>query len=131
MPRILVIEDNPANLKLATLLLHKAGHVVTSARTAEDGLIAARAEEPDLILMDVQLPGMSGLDATRLLKQDPATQYIPVIAVTALAMKGDEERIRTAGCDGYLAKPLRYQQLWESITALLARRELGNADGSP
>lgn len=130
MPRILVIEDNPANLKLATLLLHKAGHVVTSARTAEDGLSAVRAEEPDLILMDVQLPGMSGLDATRLLKQDPATRHVPVIAVTALAMKGDEERIRAAGCDGYLAKPLRYQQLWESISALLARRDQGNADES-
>jgi CheY-like chemotaxis protein len=121
MPRILVIEDNPANLKLATLMLNKAGHTVTSAQTAEDGLALVRTDPPDLILMDIQLPGISGLDATRLLKQNPATRPIPVIAVTALAMKGDEERMRAVGCDGYLTKPLRYQQLWDSITALLNR----------
>ncbi len=126
MPRVLVIEDNPANLKLVTLMLHKAGHTVKSAQTAEDGLALVRAERPDLIVMDIQLPGISGLDATRLLKQNPATRPIPVIAVTALAMKGDEERIRAAGCDGYLTKPLRYQQLWGLISALLNDSGLPN-----
>jgi two-component system, cell cycle response regulator DivK len=128
MPRILVIEDNPANLKFATLLLQKAGHAVTSAQTAEDGLALVRMNRPDLILMDIQLPGMSGLDATRLLKQEPATRPIPVIAVTALAMKGDEERIRAAGCDGYLTKPLRYRELWDAITALLAGQDVRKPD---
>ena len=82
-----------------------------SATDAEAGLTLARDEQPDLILMDIQLPGMDGLEATALLKRDDATRAIPVIALTALAMKGDEERIRAAGCDGYIAKPMRYQGL--------------------
>src|SRR3990167_8983698 len=98
MARILVIEDNRENLKLATLLLLTAGHVVLSAIDAESGLILARGEHPDLILMDIQLPGMDGLAATALLKQDPATAAIPVIALTALAMKADQEKSRLAGC---------------------------------
>ena len=122
MSKILVVEDNPANIKLATFLLEKAGHSVLSAMDAEAGLALARAEQPDLILMDIQLPGMDGLEATTLLKQDPATRAIPVIALTALAMKGDEERSHAAGCDGYIAKPLRYQELWAAIEAQLRLR---------
>lgn len=91
MVRVLVIEDNPVNMKLAALLLHKAGHAVLCAVDAEAGLIVARADQPDLILMDIQLPGMNGLAATALLKQDPATAAIPVIALTAMAMKSDHE----------------------------------------
>ena len=88
---------------------------------AEAGLTLARDEQPNLILMDIQLPGMDGMAATVLLKRDPATRAIPVIALTALAMKGDEERIRAAGCDGYIAKPMRYQEFLATVTAQLAR----------
>jgi len=117
MAKILIIEDHPINMELTVLLLKKGGHSVLCARNAEDGLVLARADLPDLILMDIQLPGMDGLTATGLLKADPRTRAIPVIALTALAMKGDEERIRAAGCDSYLAKPLRYHALWKVIEA--------------
>src|ERR1700719_2887869 len=110
MATILVIEDNPTNMTLAVFLLQSVGHAVLSATDAEAGLTLARQEQPDLILMDIQLPGMDGLAATLLLKGDDATRRIPVIALTALAMKGDEERIRAAGCDGYIAKPTRYEE---------------------
>jgi len=117
--RILIIEDNPANMKLALLLLNKAGHKTQCAVDAEVGVALARAELPDLILMDVQLPGMDGLSATALLKEDPITAHIPIIALTAMAMKADKEKCELAGCDGYIAKPLRYQELYAAIDALL------------
>ena len=120
MASVLIIEDNAANMTLAVFLLQSAGHTVLSATDAELGLMLARDEKPDLILMDIQLPGMDGLQATALLKRDPATRAIPVIALTALAMKGDEERIRAAGCDGYIAKPMRYQAFLAVVTAQLA-----------
>jgi two-component system cell cycle response regulator DivK len=123
MARILVVEDNPANLRLATFLLQSAGHDVLSATDAEAGLTMAREEQPNLILMDIQLPGMDGLAACAQLKGDEATRAIPVIALTALAMKGDEERIRAAGCDGYIAKPMRYQEFLATIAAQLAPHE--------
>ena len=119
MGKILVVEDNPANMTLATFLLKSAGHTVLSATDAETGLTLARNEQPDLILMDIQLPGMDGLQATALLKGDDSTRAIPVIALTALAMKGDEERIRAAGCDGYIAKPLAYREFLATISAHL------------
>ena len=121
MAKVLIVEDNPANMKLATFLLLSAGHTVLSATDAEAGLTLARGEHPHLILMDIQLPGMDGLQATVLLKQADATRAIPVIALTALAMKGDEERIRAAGCDGYIAKPMRYQEFLVTVAAQLAR----------
>ncbi|MEO7251797.1 MAG: response regulator [Arenimonas sp.] len=126
MARILIVEDNQANMKLARLLLGSAGHSVLCAVDAETGLTLARTEQPDLILMDIQLPGMDGLAATALLKNDPATASIPVIALTAMAMKADEEKTRAAGCDGYIAKPLRYQQLYAAIDALLEPPARGN-----
>jgi two-component system cell cycle response regulator DivK len=92
---------------------------VISATNAEAGLTLARDEQPHLILMDIQLPGMDGLAATVLLKQDAATRAIPVVALTALAMKGDEARIRAAGCDGYIAKPLAYREFLAIISAQL------------
>lgn len=119
MATILIIEDNRANMKLATLLLANAGHAVLSAVDAESGLMLARSRSPDLILMDIQLPGMDGLTATALLKQDPATASIPVIALTAMAMKEDQKRSQVAGCDGYIAKPLRYKELYAAIDTLL------------
>ena len=101
--------------------MQSAGHTVLSATTAETGLTLAREEQPDLILIDIQLPGMDGLEATAVLKRDEATRAIPVIALTALAMKGDEERIRAAGCDGYIAKPLAYQDFLATLAAQLAQ----------
>lgn len=127
MARILIIEDNPANMKLALLLLHKVGHEVQCAVDAETGVDLARAEIPELILMDIQLPGMDGLSATALLKKDPGTAHIPVIALTAMAMKADKQKSEVAGCDGYIAKPLRYQELYATIDALLAKN-VGAAD---
>jgi len=124
MARILVVEDNPANMKLACLLLRNAGHTVLCATDAETGLTLARTDQPDLILMDIQLPGMDGLAATALLKQDPITAAIPVIALTAMAMKADQEKTRVAGCDAYIAKPLRYQELYAVIDSLLDKNEL-------
>jgi two-component system cell cycle response regulator DivK len=120
MAKILIVEDNSANLTLAAFLLQSAGHTVISATSAEAGLTLARNEQPNLILMDIQLPGIDGLAATVLLKQDTTTRAVPVIALTALAMKGDEERIRAAGCDGYIAKPMRYQEFLATITTQLA-----------
>ena len=120
MAKVLIVEDNATNLRLATFLLESAGHTVLSATDAEAGLTLARSEQPNLILMDIQLPGMDGLKATAQLKCDEATRAIPVIALTALAMKGDEERIRAAGCDGYIAKPMRYREFLETIEAHVA-----------
>ena len=120
MAKILVIEDNRANMMLAVFLLQSAGHTVLSASDAEAGLTLARDQQPNLILMDIQLPGMDGLEASALLKRDEATRAIPVIALTALAMKGDEARILAAGCDGYIAKPMRYQEFLATVAAQLA-----------
>ena len=122
MATVLVIEDNPANMTLAVFLLQSAGHTVLTAVNAEAGLTMARTERPALILMDIQLPGMDGLQATAVLKSEEATRGIPVIALTALAMKGDEERIRAAGCDGYIAKPLSYRDFLATVSS-----QLGNA----
>ena len=120
MAKVLIVEDNPANMTLAVFLLQSVGHTVLSATDAEAGLTLARDEQPNLILMDIQLPGMDGLEATVLLKRDRSTGAIPVIALTALAMKGDEERIRAAGCDGYIAKPMRYREFLAAVEAQLA-----------
>ena len=121
MATVLIVEDNPANMTLAMFLLQSVGHTVLRATDAEAGLTLARDAQPHLILMDIQLPGMDGLEATMALKNDTATRAIPVIALTALAMKGDEERIRAAGCDGYIAKPMRYQEFLATVAAELAR----------
>ncbi|HEY0469528.1 MAG TPA: response regulator [Polyangiaceae bacterium] len=121
MAKILIVEDNPANMKLAVFVLEQAGYTVISAIDAELGLTLAREQHPDLIMMDVQLPGMDGLAATELLKLDDTTRNIPVVALTALAMKGDEARIRDAGCDAYIAKPMRYQEVLAIVAAQLAR----------
>jgi two-component system cell cycle response regulator DivK len=126
MKRILVIEDNPTNLKLATTILAKAGYDVAQAFDAPSGIARAHELRPDLILMDVQLPGMDGLAATRELKQHPQTRAIPVIALTAFAMKGDEQKMLAAGCDGYIAKPIRYHDFLARIEAALAGNDVPN-----
>jgi len=106
MTHVLVVEDNLLNLELFVDLLTVAGHEVRSCSDAETGIEMARAAPPALILMDIGLPGMDGLQATRLLRQDDRTSRIPIVAVTAHAMKEDEERVMAAGCDGYITKPV-------------------------
>jgi two-component system cell cycle response regulator DivK len=117
--RVLVIEDHPINLQLICDLIKVAGHQVITATSAEAGLRLAEVEQPDLILMDLQLPGLTGYDATRRLKARPATAAIPVVAVTAFAMRGDDVRARQAGCDAYLTKPLRYRPFIETLQRYL------------
>jgi two-component system, cell cycle response regulator DivK len=120
MSCVLIVEDNAINMSLSTFLVQSAGYSVIGAADAETGIKMAREQLPDLILMDIQLPGMDGLEAIGLLKKDPSTRDIPIIALTALAMKGDEARIRASGCDGYIAKPMRYQQFLAAIASVLA-----------
>jgi two-component system cell cycle response regulator DivK len=122
MARVLVVEDNPANMKRTSLVLHNAGHSVLPAVDAATGLRLALAEQPDMILMDIQLPGMDGLAATAILKQDPSTASIPIVALSALAMKADEERSQIAGCDAYIIKPLRYKELYAVMKLLMPDR---------
>ncbi|MHB1123967.1 MAG: response regulator [Ramlibacter sp.] len=120
--QILVVEDTPANMKLITMLLRKAGHQVLQASNAEEAIALTRAQRPDLVLMDIQLPGMDGLAATRILKQDESTRGIPVVALTALAMRGDRQRMIAAGCDGYIAKPIQYRSFLDEVNRLLRER---------
>lgn len=115
MRKILIVEDNPNNMRFVVTVLESAGHSVVQAVEADSGIRLARETLPDLIFMDIQLPGMDGLDATRQLKADPTTSPIPVYALTAFSMAGDEERIRAAGCDGYLAKPVSYKDLLAAV----------------
>lgn len=122
MSRILMIEDHPTNRKLIGGILRRAGHEVREAATADEGIPIAIAERPDLIVMDVQLPGTDGLTATRLLRGDAATRGIPILAVTAQAMRGDEKRILAAGCDGYVAKPIAYKLLLAEVARLAGQR---------
>jgi CheY-like chemotaxis protein len=114
---ILVVDDNPQNLKLARVLLTGEGYAVRTATDAEEALGILASYAPRLILMDLQLPGMDGLELTRRLKADPARRHIIIIALTAYAMKGDEGKALAAGCDGYVAKPIDT----EALPKLIAR----------
>ena len=123
MAQILVIEDNVINMKLVVLMLQQAGHEVLQATDAEAGIRLAREHIPKLILMDVQLPGMDGLAASRLLKADALTCGIKIVALTALAMSGDRDRVDAAGCDGYLSKPIRYQDLMKVVAQMTVQTQ--------
>jgi two-component system, cell cycle response regulator DivK len=123
MASVLIIEDNRANMKLTSVLLRNAGHAVLCAVDAETGLTLARAALPDLILMDIQLPGMDGLEAAALLKQDPATAAIPIIAVSATAINTESGLHRSRNYDAYIAKPLHYKDLLAAIGRLLGQSE--------
>jgi two-component system cell cycle response regulator len=116
---ILIVDDNAANLKLARIVLSAEGFQVRTASDAEEALAVLRDFPPRLILMDIQLPGMDGLELTRRLKADPKTQGICIVGLTAYEMKGDEERIRAAGCDGYIAKPIDTRRLGDQLKAYL------------
>ncbi len=117
---ILIVDDNPSNTKLLAFLLTTKGYIVRTAANADETLAVLRDFEPRLILMDIQLPGMDGLTLTKQLKADPRTSGIAIIAATAYAMKGDEERARAAGCDGYITKPIDTRRLPEEIERYLA-----------
>ena len=119
-PVILIVEDNARNLKLVRDVLNHVGYRTLEAATAEDGLALAREERPGLVLMDIQLPGMDGVEALARLRSDPATAGVRVLALTAFAMKDDRERFLEAGFDGYLEKPLDVLRLPEQIAAALA-----------
>ncbi len=129
--KILIIEDNLLNLELATDLLEANGFVASSAQTAEEGLRMARELLPDLVLMDVNLPGMDGLSATKILKANPATRHLTVVGLTAYAMKGDEAAARNAGCDGYLTKPIDTRTFIATIKDLIAAANLRQTKSNP
>ena len=119
--RIMIIDDNPQNLKLASILLSGEGYDVRTCTDAEQALVALGEFEPSLILMDIQLPGMDGLELTRRLKAEPARRHIVIIALTAYAMKGDRERALAAGCDDYVSKPIDTEALTVLVAHHLAR----------
>jgi len=120
MATILVVDDNPTNLKLASDVLEFDGFTLLKAADAEEAQKVIARTLPDLILMDIGLPGMDGLTLTRLLKAAPRTRHIPVVALTAFAMKGDEEKALAAGCDGYIIKPIDTRQFSSQVTGFLA-----------
>jgi len=122
MAKILIIEDTENNRVLLTRRLRPRGYDIITAEDAEKGLLLVEGERPDLVLMDVGLPGMNGWDATRQLKSNPATKHVPVIALTAHAMDGDREKAIAAGCDEYEIKPIDFNRLFEKIDRLLAQR---------
>jgi len=117
--KILVVEDDPLNMELVSDLLTVHGYTVLQATTGQEALALAAREQPDLILMDIGLPGMDGLAACRALKADPTTVAIPVVALTAYAMRGDEEKIMAAGCDGYITKPIDTRQFAHIVARFL------------
>jgi two-component system cell cycle response regulator DivK len=119
MAKILYVEDNVLNMRLVRKLLHSAGYTMIEAVNGEDGARLAAQEKPDLILMDINLPDIDGLEATRRLKLRPELCHIPVIALTANAMHGDRERFMSSGCDGYIAKPIARNELFDAIATLL------------
>jgi two-component system, cell cycle response regulator DivK len=121
MKRILIVEDNEKNMKLVRDVLQVKGYATIEAVNAEDGIVLARDQKPDLVLMDIQLPGMNGIEALKALRADPGTAAIPVIAVTASVMQQDRNQITEAGFDGYIGKPINLKEFLESVRSMLER----------
>lgn len=117
---ILIVEDDAKNLILTRDLLQVSGYKTIEATDGEQGVELAKSNKPDLILMDIQMPKMDGLEATRILKADATTRNIPVLVLTAYAMKGDEERLSQAGCDGYITKPIDIKELLKKVADYLS-----------
>lgn len=117
--QVMLVEDNEMNSRLVKFVLERDGFNVEIAPTAEEAIRNAEGLNPDIILMDIQLPGMDGLQATRILKQNPNTAAIPIVAITAHAMRGDEERIRAAGCEGYIPKPINTRELSATVASYM------------
>ncbi|MFP3943329.1 MAG: response regulator [Alphaproteobacteria bacterium] len=118
--KVMIVEDNELNMKLFHDLLDAHGYDTLQTRDGMEALELARAHRPDLILMDIQLPEISGLEVTKWLKEDESLKHIPVIAVTAFAMKGDEEKIREGGCEAYIAKPISVSELMETVNRFIS-----------
>ena len=116
---ILVVEDNELNMKLVRGLIKIGKYCMLEATDAESGIEQIREQRPDLVLMDIQLPGMDGLSATKIIKEDPALKDIPVVALTSYAMQGDEEKALEAGCRGYIAKPIDTRKFLETVAQYL------------
>ena len=123
MSLILIVEDNEKNLKLVRDVLQVKGFSTLEAGTAEDGIKLARESKPDLILMDIHLPGMSGIEALKVLRGEPGTAAIPVIAVTASVMQQDRKQITEAGFDAYVGKPINLKEFLDAVRAALERKE--------
>lgn len=121
MSRYLVVEDNFNNMKLMTLILKKHGHEVIQAVTGEEGVEKARAEQPEVILMDIHLPGIDGLEATRRIRKIKSMQHVPILAITSYAMAGDREKIIEAGCNGYFEKPIDPLTIIEEIEKIISK----------
>jgi two-component system cell cycle response regulator DivK len=122
---ILIVDDSPANMELVSFLLTRRGYEVRAAGSAAEALTALETFRPRLILMDLQMPGIDGFELTRRLKADPALHDVPILAVTAYAMKGDEEKARAAGCDGYISKPIDTRAFPGVVAGWLARTSGG------
>ena len=125
MPKkILIVEDNPQNMKVVQLILEPHGYILLEATDGEEALeVINNGERPDLILLDIQLPKIDGFEVTRRLRQIPEFSHIPIIAVTAYAMRGDEEKVVEAGCDAYLPKPINTRELPRLVAEMLQRQE--------
>jgi two-component system, cell cycle response regulator DivK len=117
--RVLIVEDNELNMKLFNDLLEAHGYATLKARAGLEGYELAREHMPDLVLMDIQLPEVSGIDIIKLMKENDTLRSIPIIAITAFAMKGDEERIRESGCEGYLSKPISVSKFVETVRSFI------------
>jgi two-component system, cell cycle response regulator DivK len=120
---ILIVEDEPKNMKLLRDLLQRFGYEILEAFDGEEGVKSAGENIPNLILMDIMMPKMDGLEATRIIKAEAKTKYIPIIALTSYAMKGDKEKTMDAGCDGYIAKPIDIQEVLKTIEHFLTMQE--------
>jgi CheY-like chemotaxis protein len=125
----LIVEDNPDNLLLTRALLQRAGYRTAEARSAEEALEQIEDRQPDLILMDVQLPGRDGLSLTRQLRGDPRLAGVPIIALSAHAMPGSQDAAAAAGCDGYMTKPIDTRSFAQQLRELVAARQQRNGDG--
>ena len=124
--KILIVEDNPRNMRLITMTLRAKGYTLLEATDGEEALDMAVRERPDLIIMDIELPKMNGLEVTRKLRETPAFSHTPIIGVTAYAMKGDKEKVIASGCDAYLSKPIHTRELPEMIAEMLLQRQKDN-----
>jgi len=124
--KILIVEDNPQSMRLIEMVLRAKDYALLKATDGEEALDMATRERPDLILMDIQLPRMNGLEVTRKLRQTPAFNHTPIIGVTAYAMKGDKEKIIESGCNAYLSKPINTRELPGLIAQMLSQRNKGN-----
>lgn len=124
--KILIVEDNPQNMRLIEMVLRAKDYTLLKATDGEEALAMAMRERPDLIIMDIQLPKMNGLEVTRKLRETPAFNHTPIIGLTAYAMKGDRERVIESGCDAYLSKPINTRELPKVIAEMLSQRQKDN-----